>query len=119
MTSQQTINKQVNALMDRFLKGYEAKWKTPAQFNRFKFKWGFQDMLSDLGYEMSQEVIDHFLSLKIANHSAQTLLYNYDRYAKVLQERERDREERHALRKKTEQAVREMEEHGNRRGGSS
>lgn len=119
MTSQATLTKQVNALMTKYVSDYKAKHKREPQFNRYRQKWGFQDMLADIGYEKSQEVIDYFFSLRRPEHGVQALLNNYDRYAKVLEDLARDREERHRLREETAQRVREWEESGNGRGGSS
>lgn len=119
MVAKATLQKQVNGLMDRYLSGYQKKWGIAPQFNRYRQKWGFQDMIEDIGYEDAQRVVDYFFSLQRAEHGVQTLLNNYDRYARILAEREVDREKRHELRRLTEQRVRELEEHGNDRGGSS
>lgn len=113
MAAQSTINKHANALITLFISKYEEKHKRAPQINRYKQKWGFQDMVTDIGYEKSKEVIEHYFGLRKADHPVQTLLYNYDQYARVIEEKAKDRAERHALRAETKKVVEGMRNIGN------
>lgn len=116
MASQTTINKQCNVLISLFIKMYEEKHRRSPQINRYKQKWGFQDMIADIGYEKSQEVMSYFFGLNKPEHSVQTLLFNYDRYAKILDELAKDKEERRRLREETQRRVEEWDNIGNNGG---
>lgn len=118
MAAQSQLSKQANGLITLFVKLYQEKHKRAPEINRYKQKWGFQDMVEDLGYDQAKKVIEHFISLRQANHTVQELLFNYDRYSKTLIAREKDREERLALREQTRLRVEEREANGNDGSGS-
>lgn len=102
-----TTNKLVNALMSRFIKLYEEKYRIKPRFNRYTEKWGFQYLLEDLGAQ-SQAVLDYYFTLK-REHTVQDLLRNYHDFDKWMTEDAEDEAYRRQLRAQTKQKVEEHE----------
>jgi hypothetical protein len=93
---------------------YFETYKNPPSMNRYQQKWGFQDMLDDLGYDDARAVIDYYFELKIPGHPVLTLFKRYDEMHRFQEEEAADRELRLALREKTRLRVQKYEEeHGN------
>jgi hypothetical protein len=110
MVTQSTLTKQANGLVTQFIKNYTDKYGKPPVLNRYKEKWAFQDMVSDLGYERAKTVVDYYFATNNLGHPVQYLMYNYERLNRVMLEREADRENITRLAAETEKRVREWEE---------
>ena len=111
--------KYTNALITYFVAVYTAVHDRPPLINRYKEKWGFADMLEDLGYEGGKSVIDYYMSLTMVDHTTIHLFRNYERYAKTIRDRAEDDKRRAALREETRLRVEKWEaEHGNNGTGS-
>lgn len=113
MVSKAELTKQTNALITLFVKSYGDKHHSDPVINRYKQKWGFQDMIEDIGYDGAQEAMEYFFGMKTPNHDVKTLLNNYERYYKVVKDLEKDKEERLILREQTRKRVEEMESNVN------
>jgi len=100
--------------MDRYVKKYEDTYGTkPTNFNRFREKWGFQSMITDLGTNRAAEVVDYYFETRHIGHPVTGLLYNYDKLDELMKERAVDEENRAKLRRESEQRVKEWREaHG-------
>jgi len=109
MASQQAVAKQAYALISLFEKCFQEKYSRKPQINRFREKWGFQDMIADLGYEGSREVVEYYFRTGKQGHPVAFLLQNYDKVFQFMEEKKRDEAERAKLRRETEKRVREME----------
>jgi hypothetical protein len=96
-----------NALITYFIAVYTRVHDVPPLINRYKEKWGFADMLEDLGFEGGKNVIDYYLGLQMVDHTTIHLFRNYERYARAISERAADEERRAELRKETELRVAE------------
>lgn len=95
-------------LMDLFLLEYKQKYKKPLTINRYKEKWGFQDMIDSLGWERAVEVVRYFF--KTTNPHTPTVLFNiFDRLDKALLLRDKDREDRAKIRQQTKERVENWE----------
>jgi hypothetical protein len=110
MASQQAVAKQAYALISLFEKVFQEKYSRKPQINRFREKWGFQDMIADLGYDDARETIQYYFRTGKQGHPVSFLLQNYDKVFQFMEEKKRDEAERAALRRETEKRVREMEE---------
>lgn len=109
-----TAQQKAYALITLYENQYKAKYGSKPSLNRHRDKWGFQDMLEDLGYDDARDVIMYYFEMKHIGHPLQTLLRNYDRYHQIKEERKEDRARRLELREKTLKRVEEFEkEHGN------
>jgi len=99
--------KDSNVLITNFLKAYKAKYGTaPTNFNRYAKKWGFTDMLDDLGFERSNQIIEYFFELT-TSHDAEVLLRNYGSYNESYEEAQADAAKRAVLAEETRKRVEE------------
>ena len=104
-------NAQINTLVSLYLKLYKEKYSfDPPGFNRFRDKWGFRDMIEDLGMARSKEVITYYFDTRHIGHPVQQLFYNYDRLSDLMKEREEDEKNRERLRAETEARVKAWRE---------
>lgn len=110
MVAQSTLTKQANALVTQFIKNYTGKYGSAPVLNRYKEKWAFQDMISDLGYDRAQKVVDYYFRTNKPFHPVQYLAYNYERLNKVMLEREEDNRKLEQIARETEIRVKEWEE---------
>jgi len=101
-----TLRKYSQALITHFLKRYTEKYgKPPADFNRYRDRWGFQSMIEDLGKNRSTEVVDYYLSAPYSNHSVSFLFYNSDKISKKMFQLEEDAKKRKQLMEETKRRV--------------
>lgn len=97
---------QVNTLLTYFLKKYDSKYAAaPTDFNRFRDKWAFKDMIADFGMDHSKEIVDFYFSLPRYSHPVNYLVYNYEKLSRSMKDLKEDREERVRLRKESEARV--------------
>lgn len=106
--------KTVNALISLYEKLYKEKYDRKAAINRYKDKWGFQDMLKDLGPVESREVLEYFFGTNRPGHTLLQLFRNYDEIAKRKAEIEKDTRDREKLRAETKRRVQELDERSTR-----
>lgn len=110
MVTEATINKNARELLTLYVTLYQDKYgKTPVM-NRYKQLWGFKGMYEDLGKARATQVIEHYFKTGRARHPLEYLLYNYERLNTILAEIEKDAVDREAIRRETEQRVKEWEE---------
>lgn len=110
-----TANQQAYALISLFEKHYQKKYNRKPDLNRHRDKWGFQDMVEDLGYDIAQEIVVYYFELKYVGHPVQQLLRNYDKFRRVRDERREDEAERLRLRAETKKRVEDWEKtHGDK-----
>lgn len=116
MVAQNTVAKQAYALITLYIQSFEKKYQRKPQVNRYREKWGFIDMIEDLGYDQAREVVEYYLRTAKQGHPVPFLLQNYDKINEFMEEKKKDEENRIELRKQTEARVRELEnksgEHG-------
>lgn len=97
---------QGNDLVNLFLTLYKEKYgRAPRGFNRFASKWGFQDMIEDLGYDRAAVIINDYITSPRPEHTVNHLLYNYDKMDEHLRRIEEDDAERERIREETRKLV--------------
>lgn len=99
-----TVTKEGNALLNLFIKRYAEVHSNPPVLNRFKEKWGFQDMIKDLGSARATQVVLYYFELK-GTHQTNGLLYNYEKISEEMHEREKHEVARRERRAKTKEMV--------------
>jgi len=114
MVSESTINKYTNELLKLYIDLWSSKYQRPPEINRFKQKWGFRGMYEDLGIDQARKVITFYMNTGRVGHSVDHLLYNYERLNKIVNELEKDEEDRRLLRIETQKRVEEREARGNK-----
>jgi hypothetical protein len=96
------------ALVDLYALCYEKKLGRKPTINRYREKWGFQDMLDSLGYERSCEVIEYYFTTT-NNYSPVNLFNNFDRLHEAITKRDLDRQRRKKLQEQTRKMVEEWD----------
>jgi hypothetical protein len=109
MAKAQDVAKLAYALIDLYIVEYTARFSRKPDVNRFKSKYGFQDMVNDLGYEKSQKVVKHYVSSNRPSITINDLLYNYDKINSVIEQIEEDNARKAILRAETKARVEEWE----------
>lgn len=100
-----TLASDANKLLAVYVKLYTVKYKEAPALNRHKEKWGFQDMIKDLGYARAREVLEYYMELPRGEFSTTYLFYNYEKLSETMYERERDEARRVRLRAETKERV--------------
>src|SRR5215216_2898384 len=101
MASAKDVAKLAYSLIDLYIYEYFARFNRRPDVNRFKSKYGFQDMINDLGFERSKKVIVHYVSSNRPSITVNDLLYNYDKISAVIDQMEEDEKNRAVLREET------------------
>jgi hypothetical protein len=109
MASPSTVAKQAYSLISLYEKCYEEKYGRKPNVNRFREKWGFQDMIADLDYDQSKDVIRYYFKTGKTGHPVPFLLQNYDKINEFMIEKAADDAKRAELRRMTEERVREWD----------
>lgn len=107
MVTQATLTNYANELLNIYVANWENKYGKSPEINRYKVRWGFQDMATDLGIGRARKVIDFYFTTEKLNHPLQYLLYNYERLDRIMREVEKDEIDREELRRETEKRVKE------------
>jgi hypothetical protein len=109
MVARDTVAKQANALISLYEKNYIERYDHKPNTNRFREKWGYQDMIHDLGYDQARKVVDYYFNLPKVSHPVLFLHQNYDKINEALIEKEEDEIKRAELRRETEKRVKEFD----------
>ena len=104
-----TIAQKANALVSLYIKLYAEKYGVQPTVNRYREKWAFQDMITDLGEQGAKNVVTFYFKTGRVGHPIQHLMYNYDSLYKIMLESEEDAKNREILRRETEKRIRELE----------
>jgi|SRR6185312_1388280 len=105
MAAQNTDAKQAYSLISLYEKCYAARYGVTPKINRFREKWGYIDMIADLGYEDARKVIEYYFKTDKTAHPVTFLFQNYDKINQFREEKLRDEENRAKLRAETEKRV--------------
>lgn len=102
--------KEVQGLLTYYEKLFNENYSRPPKLNRYKHKWAFTDMLSDMSYATAKEVIEFYFKTGASGHTVEGLIYNYDTLLIAMEETKRDAVERKKLRDETRERVRRFRE---------
>lgn len=104
-----TVKKQADILISQFLKAYSDIYgERPRDFNRYSLRWGFIDMIEDLGFTDAEKTLAYYMSLKRAGHPARRFLSQYGELNRIRVDKEKDAEERRRLMAESKRRVEEM-----------
>ena len=109
-----TVAKQAYALISLYEKCFQEVYPYKPTVNRFRVKWGFQDMVTDLGYSDARDTVEYYFRTSKTGHPIDFLLNNYEKVFQFMNERKNDEEKREELRRQTEQNVREWDNKNDR-----
>lgn len=102
-------NKQPHALLTHYISLYKDRYGRDPILNRFREKWGMQDVIDTVGYQRAKDLIEYYFTLNKYNHPLQWFFYNFDKLDKLWKDIEDDKLHRDMLRSKTKEMVEERE----------
>lgn len=105
-----TEAQKVNALISLYEKLYKDKYGRKPTINRYKDKWGFTDMLKDLGQAEAIAIVEYYFETPRPGHPLVQLFRNYELMSKIKHEKAQDEAKRAELREETEKRVKEWNE---------
>lgn len=104
---------QVNTLMALYLKRYaEVDGGVPNDFNRYRDKWAFKDMIVDFGMDGAKAVVEYYFTTTRYGHPSKYLVYNYEKLNKDMVESAEDKIRLADLRAETKIRVDEWRRRG-------
>jgi hypothetical protein len=117
--SDRSLAQQANALITKYVKLYTERYDVAPVINRYRDKWGFTDMLNDLGKADSGKVLEYYFGLR-GPHTLVDLFRRYDELHKWRLADEEDKRRVAQLHKDTAKRVKEyLERNGDGGTGSS
>jgi hypothetical protein len=67
---------------------YKAKYgKTPV-INKYREKWGMQDVLESVDFDRAKELLEYYFKLNRAGHPLQWFVYNFDKLDEAVRKRD-------------------------------
>ncbi len=103
-------NKEPYILITHYQNLYKNKYGRPPSINKFREKWGMQDVIDTVGFVRAKELLDYYFTTGKYGHPLQFFLYNFDKIDQINREVEKDKVNRKALREATKRLVEEKEE---------
>jgi hypothetical protein len=102
------VQKQPYMLIDLYILCFKNKTGRTPVVNKYREKWGFQDMIASVGYDRSVELIKFYFQTS-SNWSPAHLFSTFDKLDDSLRKRDADRERRATLREETRLRMEEWE----------
>lgn len=100
-------NREPYILLTLYQNLYKEKYGKPISINKFREKWGMQDVIDSVGFDEAYKLINYYFTLSKAGHPLQFFYYNFDRISNAIKEVERDKERRRLLLEETKKMVEE------------
>lgn len=100
-------NREPYILLTLYQNLYKEKYDKPISINKFREKWGMQDVIDSVGFDEAYKLINYYFTLSKAGHPLQFFYYNFDRISNAIKEVERDKERRRLLLEETKKMVEE------------
>ena len=101
----QGVSGQAYGLLHLYTKCYEKRYGKKPLVNRYRERWGFQDMLDSLGERDAKEVIEYYFETSASSHTIKYLFNNFDVLKRNLDARTADRERRKLLMQQTKERL--------------
>lgn len=94
-------------LLSLYVSLFDKKYGRKPEVNRNRDKWGFADMIDDLGMDRAREVVEWYFETD-SNHSLRGLFSTYDRMSRQMDEDAADKVALAELRLATKSKVEEF-----------
>lgn len=88
---------------------YTEKYGKKPVINRYREKWGMQDVIDSVGFTRAQELLQYYFRTGKNGHPLGWFFMNFDNIDRMLNQRTEDDENRKKLREQTKSMVKEME----------
>ena len=86
---------------------YSEKYGKKPRLNKFREKWGMQDIIDSVGFSRAKELLVYYFNLPKSGHPLQFFFYNFDRIDNSHTEVDKDKERRRLLLQETKKMVEE------------
>jgi hypothetical protein len=104
-----TNNKEPYILITHYQNLYKDKYGKIPTVNKFREKWGMQDVIDSVGFTRTRELLDYYFKTSKNGHPLQFFFYNFDKIDQVNKEIIKDKTNRVLLREATKKMVEEGE----------
>jgi hypothetical protein len=88
---------------------YKDKYRKAPSINRFREKWGMQDVIDSVGFDRAKILIEYYFKTTKPGHPMQWFFFNFDKLDQVMRELDADRAARDKMREETKILVAERE----------
>lgn len=88
---------------------YQKKYGKKPTINRYREKWGMQDVIETVGFDRAKELIEYYFKTNKSGHPVGWFFLNFDNIDRMLYEKKEDEINRKKLKALTKQMVEEME----------
>ena len=102
-------NKEPYILITHYQSLYKTKYGKVPAINKFREKWGMQDVIDSVGFVRAKELLEYYFSTGKTGHPLQFFFYNFDKIDQLNKEIQKDKTNRRLLREATKKLVEEGE----------
>lgn len=100
-------NKEPYILLTHYQNLYKDKYGKVPTINKFREKWGMQDVIDSVGFDRTKELLNYYFTTGKPGHPIQFFYYNFDKIDQVNKEIQKDKTNRRILREATKKMVEE------------
>ena len=94
-------------LLSMYQSLYKDKYGKASNINKFREKWGMQDVIDSVGFEEAKDLLVYYFGLKKQGHPLQFFFYNFDKIASARNDAMIDKERRRLFLEETKKMVEE------------
>ena len=98
-------NKEPYILITHYQSLYKNKYNKVPSINKFREKWGMQDVIDSVGFERAKELLEYYFATGKSGHPLQFFFYNFDKIDQLNKEIQKDKINRKLLREATKKLV--------------
>jgi len=103
-------SKEPYILLTTYQNLYKEKYNKVPTLNKYRDKWGMQDVIDSVGYSRADELLKYYFRVGKQGHSLQFFFYNFDKLDIMEKEIVRDKQNRQVLQAATKRLVEEETE---------
>ena len=97
--------KQAYSLITFYSSLYKQKYGKAPVINKYREKWGMQDVLESIEYDRAKELLEYYFHLNRQGHPLQWFFYNFDKLDDAMKKRDNDKKRRDMVRLQTKRMV--------------
>ena len=98
-------NKEPYILITHYQSLYKNKYNKVPSINKFREKWGMQDVIDSVGFERAKELLEYYFATGKSGHPLQFFFYNFDKIDQLNKEIQKYKINRKLLREATKKLV--------------
>lgn len=98
-------DKQPYILLSLYESLYKEKYGKAPRINKYREKWGMQDVLDSIGFDRAKELLEYYFKTSKVNHPLNFFFFNFDKLDFMKHEIDKDIQNRISLREATKKLV--------------